>query len=697
VTAIEPALAGTFIGPVTVNLPGGTSVAASLAGPHRATVPVPASVTEGGLTVAACGSTYGPLPFRRASFSLGLGSFEATFDQANGARHTPSLVTARAGATAAVRERFVYVLGGSGASGPLDTVEQALINADGTLGPFTIHPGRRLSTARRGHTTVIIQNHLYTVGGLGDEPLSSIERATVATDGSLGPSMLVSDVALTTARHGHTSIVIGNSLYILGGSDGSALDSVERATIDPDGSLGQFAPVAGVRMVTARHGHATVVARNYLYVIGGLGPSGTLDDVERTAIGADGSLGPFERVAGLALETARSGHAALLLGDAVYLVGGTGRAGTTSSVERAPVDVDGLLASFASQPSAMLARRDGMATAIVGNYVYTMGGADGTVLASVERATLNSGGGALQPPAFSGVRFVASRSESATAVIGNYVYMIGGAITGSNVVERSSIGAEGALGQFAVVPGVTLVTPRRRHTAAVIQNYLYVIGGTGAGGTLRTIERAAINPDGSLGPFGVSANLASPRTAHASAVVGSYLYVIGGTDPGGGLRSVERATINEDGSLGPFAMVSDLMLTFARAGHRSILIRDHLYIVGGDTEFVERALVNSDGSLGPFATVSTPLLNPERFEAAAAVVGNHLYVVGGLASFGQGDSEHTIITATGSLLSFSTSTLGTIRRFGHSMVIFDNYLHIIGGEGPDFQPAEPSVYSVPLN
>ena len=142
--AIEPSLAntgdtvtieGTFVDSATVNFPGGTSSPATVLGRHRATVTVPASATAGDLTVTACGLTIGPLPFRRASFPTGLGMFQANFDQASGAQQVPRLVTARDSHTATVIGGYLYILGGVGGDGSLNSIEQARINADGTLGP----------------------------------------------------------------------------------------------------------------------------------------------------------------------------------------------------------------------------------------------------------------------------------------------------------------------------------------------------------------------------------------------------------------------------------------------------------------------------------------------------------------------------------------------------------------------------------
>lgn len=120
-TAITPELAntgdtltldGTFGDTAVVNFPGGASVAANVLGPHRIRVILPDSATAGDLTVTTCDSIVGSLRFRRASFSLGVGVFSTTHDQAVGARQLATLANARSNHTSLVIGGYLYVFGG---------------------------------------------------------------------------------------------------------------------------------------------------------------------------------------------------------------------------------------------------------------------------------------------------------------------------------------------------------------------------------------------------------------------------------------------------------------------------------------------------------------------------------------------------------------------------------------------------------
>ena len=621
-TAIGPAIAntgdpitleGTFIDAVTVNFPGGTSVPATTLGLHRARVEVPASATEGDLTLSACGSTLGPLSFRRASFALGLGTFAGNVEQTAGARQAPRFVTLRDSHTSAIAGHFLYILGGLSSDGSLSSVERATMNADGSLGAFGTMPGSNLATARRAHTSAVIGNHLYVVGGFGNALLNSVEQAAIGADGTLGPFTLLPDVTLTTARQGHTSAVIGNYLYVFGGSGASTLNSIERATIRADGTLGSFAVVQGITLSTGRHGHTTAVVGNYVYMLGGAGNNGPLRDVERATINSDGSLTSFESMSSAFLTVPRTGHTTKMIGGSLYVFfGDIGGNVSLNTVERAPINADGSLGAFVAVPKY--------------------------------RMTVASHG-------------------STTEVIGNYIYFLGGSSDFGFVTrgEQADLNVSGALGPFATVSDVTMTIPRQGHTATVLGNYLYVFGGGNAG---VKVERATFNADGSLGPFvNVSdVMLTATLSSATTAVVGDYLYILGG-DFEQGYRGVERAMINADGSLGPFADVPGAALVTGRADHTSVVVGDDLFILGGDNAVdgilgsIETAAIRPDGSLGPFALLSSSLATA-RNEQAAAVIGDALYLIGGgagspaelnsveTASVGNGLSSFDIVSGT---------------------------------------------------
>ena len=697
--AITPAIAmtgetvtleGTFAATATVQFPGGAMQPATVLGEHRATVVVPETATAGDLTVTTDSVTVGPLPFRRTSFGLGLQPFRASYEQTDGARHSPVLRIARASATATVVKGWLYVVGGTDGAGAHNSVERAAINADGTIGSFELVGDVGLSDARSGHTSVLIGNAIFVIGGSGRSgALGSVERAEINADGSLGNFTPVTGTTLTTPRSGHTTTVVGNAVYAIGGTrgDGNKLASVERAVIQPDGSLGPFAIVPDAALVTARGDHSTELIGNALYILGGdLGSGGPSDGVERAVINPDGSLGAFSVERGTRLATPRRGHRTVVLGDAVYVLGGSSAGSAIGGVERAPITTSGSLGAFAAvSSSALSTARSGHALAVVGNWLYAIGGSSGGgPTRAIDRASLNADSalGAFVP---SGVSLVLSRVHDTSVVIRDFIYMIGRS-ENENTVERAPIRADGSLGPFGVVAGVPLVTALSSHTTALIGRFLYVIGGS-ASGAQPTVERAVVNADGSLGPFAtVSTTLKEARFGHVSVVLGDYLYVAGGVGNNGNKpSSVERAAINPDGTLGDFAIVSGVTLNTPRNYLTAFATDRYLYLIGGldstalDTGHIERAAINLDGSIGPFASMS-PLIDG-RAAHTSMIVGGELYVVGGLTPAGHVSSvERALIGSDGSLGAFASVLSLTAVRARHVTAVIGNSLYVIGGE-----------------
>jgi len=287
ITAVTPAIAtvgttlaldGTFSDPMTVNFPGGVTATATVLGTHRATVVVPNAATSGPLTASTGNVTTNSVFFRTPSFVPGLANFRTELEQTDVARMAPALAAARSGAGTAVVGQNLYVIGGKSGSSYLNTIEHALINADGTLGTFSLVTGATLMVGRAGATTVVLGGFVYVIGGTGSAgPLASVKRAQIQADGTLGAFATVSGVELATARGDAASAIAGDSLYVIGGSGASGmLGSIEAAVIDPDGTLEAFTAVTPA-LATPRAGAAAFVAGGHLYVLGGAiasGPTG---------------------------------------------------------------------------------------------------------------------------------------------------------------------------------------------------------------------------------------------------------------------------------------------------------------------------------------------------------------------------------------------------------------------------------------
>lgn len=294
-------------------------------------------------------------------------------------RLSTNFILPRIGNTILVNGNYLYAVGGQykkqGSSFDTNTVERATISPDGAIGPFSTVAGVTLRTPRNYHTSAVIGNNYYVIGGASNFiARASVERAAINADGTIG-NFSDTTVTLSTARWGLASVIIGNYLYVIGGAgtNNSPLSTVERAPINTDGTLGNFSIVPTVALNTARNAHTAQVIGNYLYVVGGYSSAGTrLASVERAPINADGSLGTFVTVPGVALNTARDGHMSTVIGSNLYILGGFNTA-YLSSVERAPINSDGTIGSFSTVSPMSAAHWHGKCT-VIGDKFYVLGG-----------------------------------------------------------------------------------------------------------------------------------------------------------------------------------------------------------------------------------------------------------------------------------------------------------------------------------
>ncbi len=302
----------------------------------------------------------------------------------------PPFALARRAPAAVAHRGVLYVIGGIDGEGRyVHEVEYAAIGPDGRLGPW-----RRTSALREGrfyNAAVAYEGYLYTLGGgagapgEANYPLNSVERAEIREDGSLGPWQKIAD--METARRGLKAVIDGHNIYAIGGYSGIFLKSIERASIRPDGSLSPWREERH-RSIIDRYIHAAARHGRNLYLLGGhmRDPRATYGDVERATIGVDATLSPW-RIEPNALLQPRLVAEAFVLGDYLYIAGGHDGRQRLDSVEASRIRADGSLSPW--RFTTPLPRpRSAFAVATWGRHVYVLGGGgDGAPLRSVDRAT----------------------------------------------------------------------------------------------------------------------------------------------------------------------------------------------------------------------------------------------------------------------------------------------------------------------
>jgi len=367
-------LEGSFSETTMVQFPGGDVRAATLHGPHRASVVVPAGATEGDLFVTTANTKLGPVAFRRAAFGPALREF----------RQTVSLRTPRREFATAVVKNHVYLLGGYSSRGVLDSIEHAEIGPDGTLGPFEELPIKLLGP-RRHATAIVLGDWLYVLNGGQDGPEPTVQRARISADGTLDAFQAAG--SLTHPHSGHSAIVIGDQLYVLGG------DALEAAEIEGDALLAfrvvDTTSVPAAPDPISRTAAQTQVIGDSLCLLGGYDVDITPSTTAVCApIGSDGSLGGFHSTASQVMP--RADGADLVIGTRLYMFGGATSSSSLVSVVRVPLEPPSEFAEFAE--GAMGVARQGAAAILVGDSVCVIGGGnlETSFLDSVECAAFTA-------------------------------------------------------------------------------------------------------------------------------------------------------------------------------------------------------------------------------------------------------------------------------------------------------------------
>ena len=188
-----------------------------------------------------------------------------------------SLTEKRQGLVAVANDTSIVVAGGSNDQNQfLESIEfynpseqrwEAVLTenpSDGSLAPLELTPRAALAAAG-------VEGHVFFLGGFGPSgPLSVVEG--LGADGSLVPLM-----PLPTARGNLAATAIGDSVYVIGGLDGTnrALADVQRYDLNTN----TWEPMP--RLFIARQGCAAVAVGDRLYVFGGIDDGGrVLDAVE---------------------------------------------------------------------------------------------------------------------------------------------------------------------------------------------------------------------------------------------------------------------------------------------------------------------------------------------------------------------------------------------------------------------------------
>jgi len=147
------------------------------------------------------------------------------------------------GMAAVMGSNYLYA-GGSDGNAAVPTVYVSKAVGTGNLDKWAEGPA--LPEARAIAASVVIGSTMYVIGGYGPDgkPTSTVYSLTVASDGSLPTEWTVQDAAaLPEPRAGASAVTVSDGIILAGGTDGTAPStSVWKSKVDTTGKPGAWTP-----------------------------------------------------------------------------------------------------------------------------------------------------------------------------------------------------------------------------------------------------------------------------------------------------------------------------------------------------------------------------------------------------------------------------------------------------------------------
>ena len=232
-----------------------------------------------------------------------------------------------------------------------------------------------------------------------------------------------------------------------------------------------------------------------------------------------------------------------------------------------------------------------------------------------------------------------------------------------------------------------LNTPRAGSAIIESNGVIYAIGGIDGKDFLNTTEYSQIQDSGHLSPWQAGSTLNEPRGFFGAISHKGYIYAVGGGNGPSGhnlLRSVERAKILTDGSLGKWEK-QKTSLNLPRRCVKLSLINNRIYAFGGfggtllDT--IESAPILDNGHLGEWRVETNKLLSP-RYVHAGKKTNNSMIITGGHNEH-QGEGLNSVEWASlsdkNSSLSWQSAPNLSTGRYGHNAIVMGDYIYALGG------------------
>ncbi|TAH34233.1 hypothetical protein EYC59_03020 [Candidatus Saccharibacteria bacterium] len=375
----------------------------------------------------------------------------------------------------------IYQVGGENPNGTLQAIVQyACPAANGTISAWYNAPNLTVATTDMGVTSY--NGYIYGVGGYTTSVQTTTQYAYVNNGGSgSNGTWTQSGNQLTGSTYASGAVAYNGYVYTVGGTTGNgAKNNVQYSALGADGNPGSFSNDAHT-ISGARANLGAVAYNGYLYALGGAtdGGSTRYGDVQYAPVGSSGALsGNFTSttnfVSGTGSDTAREGVCAVAYNGYMYAIGGYDGTSSHADIRYAAINANGTLGTWANSGNNLGAAEDHPNGCFAANgYMYMVG------YDNVQAAPVNSNGtlGAWKYTS----RFHLDRFGAAVAYGNGFVYMYGGCSGACSSyygdTQYAPVYANGTLGAWQRSTAIFGSTTQGYTAGLVANGNLYMFGG----------------------------------------------------------------------------------------------------------------------------------------------------------------------------------------------------------------------------
>lgn len=410
------------------------------------------------------------------------------------------------------------------------------------------------------HSGTVYANYIYLIGGYSQSESDKDDVLYAKFDDNnnvvavSGSDWIESPNKLSIGRRRGFAFGYNGHIYAVGGYDasgGGIIPFIEWAKMDvSNGGIDPF--ITSSITINQRWGLNMAVSNSYAYVLGGCdvgaAPSSCSSFESRVQTfqlynNNSGAVNDFTPQSDqtFSTNTDRWGSSSAVHNGYLYVAGGcisaTDCTDATNSVQYAPISAsDGSIGTWAAGGSLPADRAWG-SLEVAGGTLYYMGGVNdaGTNQATVYYTTSISSGNPTFGTASNGLP--SARSRFGSAAWNNRLYVVGGSgsggtCSGANVCDTVFISPQqnsgGNITSAWSTSGNTFNFDRTGAAVTAYANNLYLFGGYDGTNYLSDVQFTQINSDGTIDTWSYTTSLPSPLRDAQAVSANGYIYLVGG-------------------------------------------------------------------------------------------------------------------------------------------------------------------------